>query len=73
MRAGARDASLGPRYVCFLFYLFEYTNVYCQLSGMRVRPPPPASTLSAMDYESLSSPFHHTTALGIYFYFILLS
>jgi hypothetical protein len=72
MRAGARDASLGPRYVCFLFYLFEYTNAYCQLSGMRVRPPPPASTLSAMDYEPLSS-FHHTTALGIYFYFILLS
>ena len=61
MRAGARDTSLGPRYVCFLFYLFEYTNAYCQLSGMRIRPPPPLSS------------FHHTMALGIYFYFILLS
>jgi hypothetical protein len=36
MRAGARDASLGPRYICFLFYLFEYTNAYCQLSGMKL-------------------------------------
>ena len=61
MRAGARDTSLGPQNVCFLFYLFEYSNAYCQLSGMHVRPRPPLSS------------FHHTTALGIYFYLILLS
>jgi hypothetical protein len=45
MRARARDASLEPRYVfSFFSILFDYTNTFLQLSGLRIRPPPPART-----------------------------